>query len=60
MTCAGRGWRTNRLMTLTDIEQRTAPAAKYATPADLVYRTKQAVIPVTTVWVYIELRCRSL
>lgn len=28
MTCTGRGWRTNRLIILTIVEQRSAPAEK--------------------------------
>lgn len=34
--------------------QIVAPAAKYATPADLVYRTKEAVKVITVTFVYFE------
>ena len=33
---SGRGWRTSLLMIFTVTEQRTALAAKYATPAERV------------------------
>ena len=36
-----------RLTTLTESEQQTAPAAKYATPAEREYRMQEAVKAVT-------------
>ena len=53
-TTMGRGWRKHLLRTLTMSEQSTAPEAKYATPADRVYRTKAAVTPVTIAFVWGE------
>lgn len=51
MLFAGRGCRTNRLSIFTVNEHNTAPEAKYATPADRVYRRNPAVRLVTMAFV---------
>lgn len=50
---SGRGCAMKRLTILTVIVHKTAPAMKYATPAERVYKAEHAVRAGMTLFVYI-------